>query len=126
MTKVILLVIFGLSVTYYFPDSRQMLMDAGGPLMQPVVRWSARNEMASLGRTVIEHEATTGEIPTRRNWQTWLDWRFQVDEARQDPWGSLYQMRAWSDSIAIISYGPDRERNTEDDFQVITPRERRR
>ena len=126
MGRLFLLVVFGLVTTYYFPDSRQMLTDAVEPIVQPVVRWATRDEMATLGRAVVEHEATTGEIPSRRSWQPWLDWRVPTDASRRDPWGTTYQLRAWADSVAIISYGPDRVRNTEDDFQVVTPRERRR
>jgi hypothetical protein len=40
----------------------------------------------------------------------------------QDPWASTYQLEASRDSVWILSYGPDRTRNTDDDFRVATPR----
>lgn len=126
MTRLILLVLLGIAAAYYFPDSRTMLLDFADPVIQPLVKWSAKDEMKGIGASVVEHEQLTGELPIRNSWRTWLTWRYPADEARTDPWGSMYQIRAWADSVAIISYGPDRERNTDDDFWVVTPRERRR
>ena len=47
-----------------------------------------------------------------------------MDELKRDAWGSTYQLKVWADSVAILSYGPDRTRQTEDDFQVSVPRQR--
>jgi hypothetical protein len=78
----------------------------------------------------VEHEAFAGKLPDRRDWSGWLDWRYPVDDYKDDykmdPWGSRYPLRVWADSVAIISLGPDRTRSTEDDFSVVTPRPRRR
>jgi hypothetical protein len=81
--------------------------------------------MGQVGRNVIEHERLTGQLPDRRNWVGWLDSRYSTDDLRQDPWGTVYQLQVWADSVAIVSYGPDRTRSTDDDFQVVTLRERR-
>ncbi len=126
MTRLVLMVIFGVVVMYYFPDSRTILLDAAEPILVPAVKWSTKEEMAQVGRNVVEHERLTGQLPDRRNWLPWLDYRYSTDDLKVDPWGSTYQLRVWADSVAIISYGPDRTRQTEDDFQVVTPRERRR
>jgi len=53
----------------------------------------------------------------------WLDHRYFSPELRRDPWGSVYQLSVWQDSVGILSYGPDRTRGTEDDFHVPTRRE---
>ena len=81
--------------------------------------------MSQVGENVVAHEQLTGKLPDRRNWSGWLDFRYPVDEMKQDPWGSRYQLRVWADSVAIVSVGPDRMGSTEDDFSVVTPRERR-
>jgi hypothetical protein len=39
-----------------------------------------------------------------------------------DPWGSVYQVEVTADSVAILSFGPDRTRGTDDDFKVARPR----
>ena len=124
MGRLILLIVLGLSATYYFPDSRQMLLDAAEPLMVPVVRWTTKEEMNQIGRDVVAYEQTTGQVPDRRAWLEWLDWRYSLDESKEDAWGTTYELRVWADSVGVLSYGPDRTRNTDDDFVVVTPRER--
>ena len=126
MTRLILLILLGLVSTSYFPDSRQMLLDIAAPIYVPAIRWSAQEEMAQVGRNVIAHELRTGQLPDRSAWLPWLDYRYSSDDLRTDPWGSVYRLRVWSDSIAIVSNGLDLTRDTADDFQVVTPRERMR
>ena len=125
MARLILLMVLGVVAAYYFPDSRQAIENAAGPVLVPIVRWSTRGEISQVGENVVAHEQLTGKLPDRRNWSGWLDFRYPVDEMKQDPWGSRYQLRVWADSVAIVSVGPDRMGSTEDDFSVVTPRERR-
>jgi hypothetical protein len=124
--KLLLLVVLGIVVTYYFPDSRTWLTDISRPLWVPVVKWNTEEEMRQVARDVVAHEALTGKLPDRRAWLDWLDYRYSLDEMKSDAWGSVYQLKVWADSIAVWSYGPDRTRNTEDDFQVAAPRQRHR
>lgn len=126
MSRLLLLIVFGVVAAYYFPDSREVMIRVAQPVLAPAIKWSTKEEMAQVGRNVIEHERLTGQIPDRRSWLGWLDYRYSSDDLRQDPWGSVYQLRVFADSVAIISYGADRTRATEDDFQVVTPRERSR
>lgn len=126
MRKLILLIVLWFVVTYYFPDSRTWLVDISRPLWVPAVKWNIREEMAQVARDVVNHEVTTGKLPDRRAWLDWLEYRYPTGELRQDAWGSTYQLRVWADSVAVWSYGPDRIRGTEDDFQVSHPRQRRR
>lgn len=126
MRKLVLLIVAGVLVTTYLPDSREWLTGVLRPVWAPVVRWNTEQEMAQVGRDVVGHEIQMGRLPDRRTWNDWLDWRYPVDDLKLDAWGSTYQLRVWADSVAIVSWGPDRIRNTEDDFQVSTPRERRR
>jgi len=126
MSRLLLLIMLGVVATYYFPDSRQMLLEFAQPVLVPMVKWSTKEEMGQVGRNVIEHERLTGQLPDRRNWLGWLDYRYSSDDLKQDPWGTTYQLQVWSDSVAIVSFGPDRTRRTDDDFQVVTPRERQR
>jgi hypothetical protein len=124
--KLILLIILWFVVTYYFPDSRTWLVQVSRPVWVPVVKWNTKEEMKQVARDVVSHEVSTGKLPDRRSWLDWLDYRYPMDELKLDAWGSTYQLKVWADSVAIWSYGPDRTRATEDDFQVSRPRERRR
>lgn len=126
MRRLVLLIVLWLAVMYYFPDTRRWLTSVTRPVWAPIEVWTTRDEMKQVGRDVVDHETRMGRLPDRRNWSDWLDWRYPVDELKTDAWGSPYQLRVWADSVAIVSYGPDRTRNTEDDFQVSTPRGPRR
>lgn len=126
MRKLVLLIVLWFVVTYYFPDSRLMVKQWTRPLWVPVVEWNAKQEMQQVGRDVVDQEVKTGKLPDQRGWLQWLDYRYAMDEMKQDPWGSTYQLKVWADSIAIVSYGPDRTRNTADDFHVTVPRLRNR
>jgi hypothetical protein len=112
------------AVTLYFPDSRQWLLGIVRPVWSPVVRWNAKEEMKQVGKDLVANEALTGKLPEGRGWLEWLDYRYATDETKQDPWGSTYQLRVWADSVAVISYGPDRTAGTDDDLQVSQPRQR--
>jgi len=124
VARLVLMVVLGLVAAFYFPDSRAVMMDIAEPVIVPVERWSTSAEMRQVGENVLEHERLTGKLPDRRTWLGWLDYRYSSDDLRQDPWGSMYQLRVWADSVAIVSWGPDAMSSTEDDFQVVVPRER--
>lgn len=124
--KLILLVVLWVVVTYYLPDSRIWVTEVTRPIWVPMVKWNQREEMRQVANDVVNHEVLTGKLPERREWLKWLDYRYPSDQLRKDAWGSFYQLRVWSDSIAVWSHGPDRTRNTEDDFQVAVPRQRQR
>ena len=126
MGRLILLIVLGISAVYYFPDSRQMLLEASEPIMVPIVRWTTKEEMSQLGRDVVAYEQTTGQLPDRRGWLDWLEWRYTLEDSKQDAWDTVYELKVWADSVGVMSYGPDRTRNTDDDFTVVTLRERRR
>ena len=126
MTRLALLILLGLVASYYFPDSRAMLVEASEPLWVPVVKWDVREEMKQVGRDVARYETHTGRLPERRRWIEWLRYRYAALELTRDAGNTTYELRVWSDSVGFLSYGPDRTKNTDDDFIVTTPRERRR
>ncbi len=123
MSRLVLLIILALLTWYYFPETRAMLFDVAEPIVLPITRWSTREEMTQVGRNVVEHERLTGRLPAGGAWLEWLEYRYAAEEARTDPWGSTYQLTISTDSVWILSYGPDRTRATQDDFQVVTPRD---
>jgi hypothetical protein len=117
-----LLIVLALVTWSYFPETRAILLDVAEPVVVPVQRWSTEEEMAQVGRNVVEHERLTGEMPAGTEWLDWLDYRYLSDDIKRDPWGSVYQLEVTLDSVAILSFGADRIRGTEDDFRVLTPR----
>ena len=123
MSQLSLMIVLGLVSSYYFPDSRQAVLDVAAPVLEPAVRWHTRGEMAQVVGDVIVHENRTGELPEGGGWLPWLDHRYMYDDLWTDPWDSVYRLRVWRDSIAIVSNGLDRTQDTEDDFQVVAQRE---
>lgn len=122
MTRLFLLCVLGLATWLYFPETRAMLLDAAGPIVLPLARWSTEEEMAQVARNAVDQERLTGELPLGPAWLGWLEDRYAEPEVTQDPWGTTYQIHASKDSVWVISYGPDRTRDTPDDFGVSTPR----
>jgi hypothetical protein len=98
-------------------------MDAAEPIVLPVLQWSTEEEMSTVGRNAVDHERLTGALPAGSAWLDWLEYRYVSDEARTDPWGSIYQLEVSKDTVWTLSNGPDRTRGTEDDFRIATPRD---
>jgi Type II secretion system (T2SS), protein G len=121
MGKLTLIMLFGMGAALYFPDSRQAIMDKAMPVLVPVLEWSAKGEMDKIARSVQLQDRLQRRVPSRRAWLPYLEENFSAD-AGLDPWGSLYQFAAWRDSFAIISYGADRERGTDDDISKVLAR----
>jgi hypothetical protein len=122
MTRLVLLILLALATWSYFPETRAMLFRAVEPVVLPVVKWGTQDEMSQVARNAVDHERLTGQLPVGGAWLDWLDYRYLAREARVDPWGSTYQVAASADSVWVISLGPDRIRDTEDDFSVAAPR----
>lgn len=121
VTRLVLLIIMGFAAALYFPDSRQMIIDRVGPHVEPVLIWSAEREIERVSEVVRREARETYELPRTRDWNAWLTAHFTAD-ATTDPWGTLYAYRAWADSFAILSEGPDGELGTEDDLRFSAHR----
>lgn len=122
MIRLFVLTLVLIAAWLYFPETRSILFDVAEPVVLPIMRWSTEDEMAQLGRNVVEHERLTGEVPSTSEWLGWLDYRYEDDVMKWDPWDSVYQLELSDDSVTILSFGPDRTRGTDDDFRVSTPR----
>ena len=122
MTKLLLLCVLALVTWYYFPETRAILLDVAEPVVVPLARWGTEEEMAQVARNVVDQERLTGALPKGGAWLEWLESRYAAPEMAEDPWGSIYALEASEDSVWVLSYGPDRTRNTPDDFRVSTPR----
>ncbi len=118
MGKLVLLIIFGLVVAFYFPNSRQMMFDKSKPVLAPFYRWQTRHEMEGVVRGLRDHERDNfGRLPGRREWAGWLEDNYFGDLGR-DAWGQAYFYRTRRDSFYITSSGPDLVYQTEDDVTL--------
>lgn len=124
MTRIVLLIIFGLVAAYYFPDSRRVMVDTARPLWVPVQKWNTKQEMRQVAGDLVQEERETGQLPDREHWKSWLEYRYSLPDSWEDAWGSMYDLKVWPDSIGIVSHGPDRKPDTDDDFMVVEARHR--
>ena len=118
MGKLILLIIIGLGVGMYFPDSRTVLMDKGAPVLRPMLIWNTQREIEKIVLEVQQNEQIELRLPSRREWIKWVGEHFSEDGSR-DAWGNFYQYEIQEDSFAVSSFGPDLLRKTEDDIRDV-------
>jgi hypothetical protein len=118
MGKLILLVILGLGVALYFPDSRAVIFEKGEPVLRPIFTWNAQREMEELATGIQTMENVERRVPGRGEWVKWLEEHYTSDASR-DPWGTLYGYEVKDDSFAILSFGPDRTMKTADDIRDV-------
>ena len=121
MGRVFLMIILGVSAAFYFPDSRQAIVDRAMPVLTPLLTRAANNEMRQISDELLNYDQIGRTLPTRRGWLRWLEDNYPGENSI-DPWGNVYQFYSWSDSLALISYGPDKERGTEDDVRLVRVR----
>jgi hypothetical protein len=124
MTRLLLLLLLAVLTWAYFPETRALLLETAEPIAAPIARWSTEEEMAQVARNVVDQERLTGRLPSGSAWLEWLRQRYASPDAATDPWGSTYQLDVSKDSVWVLSFGPDRTRDTEDDFRVVAPRNR--
>ncbi len=118
MSRVVLMIILGVSAALYFPDSRQAIIDRAMPVLTPILTRAANSEMRRISDELLTYDQGGRELPSRRLWLKWLNDNYP-GELSLDPWGKVYQYYPWADSLALISYGPDKERGTEDDVRLV-------
>ena len=121
MSRLFLMIVLGISAAVYFPDSRQAIIDRAMPVLTPLLTRGANNEMGSIAGKLLDYDQIGRPLPNRRQWLRWLEDNFP-GESSVDPWGNVYQFYLWADSFAIFSYGPDKERGTEDDVRFVQVR----
>ncbi len=107
MRRLVLLVVLGIVVSQYFPESKAALYDLLQPVIVPVQRWQTQSEMRDVAVEVQVHERENyGQIPDSRGWPSWLE-RKLGDDGGADPWGTTYHLYVRRDSFHIVSFGPD-------------------
>ena len=112
------MIILGISAALYFPDSRQAIVNKAMPVLTPILTRAANKEMRRITDELLDYDRGGRELPSRRLWLKWLNDNYP-GELSVDPWGNAYQYYPWADSLALISYGPDKERGTEDDIRLV-------
>lgn len=122
MGRIILLAILALVASLAIPATRPVVLEQAAPLLYPLHKWQTTGEMEEISRDIASYERTYYKLPVARaSFPKWLERNF-VPETAQDTWGTGYELRVWPDSFAILSAGPDRTIETEDDLRHLTLR----
>ena len=126
MFKVVFLLLVLLGASLYFPQTRPVVLEYLGPVMNPVLTWQTKGEMGRLTRELQTVTREGGDLPSPgASFQAWITRNF-LGRAQSDAWGSDYTLRVWEDSVGVVSNGPDLEIDTDDDIVLSAVRQRRR
>lgn len=118
MGRLILLIILGLAVAMYFPDSRAMLAETAQPVLTPMFRWQTASATEKVVRELKTYEQEHyNQLPDRRQWPEWLEDRYG-EAGALDAWGSRFHLQTTRDSFYVVSFGPDQIFGTEDDIKA--------
>lgn len=116
MGKIILILLVLLGAALYFPQTRPVVVEFLGPVINPVLTWQTKGEMNRLGRELQTQNREGGNLPAPGvEFQNWMNRNF-LGGAMEDAWGVEYSLRVWRDSVNIVSNGPDMEVGTADDI----------
>ena len=117
MTRLVLLIALGIVAAFYFPDSRQMIINRSGPVVNPLFRWQTAGKIDQIIRDLRSYESENyNRLPDRREWGDWLE-QNHAGPGGLDGWGTRYHFMTQRDSFYVVSYGPDRVYGTEDDVR---------
>jgi hypothetical protein len=130
LARVVLLLLILLGAAAYFPQTRPVVQEYIGPILNPVLTWQTNGEMARIKRELESLNRQGSDLPTPGpSFQAWMVRNF-MGGAKTDAWGGNYTLTFWRDSLGIVSNGPDREVGTPDDliqsFKIPTDSRRRR
>jgi len=124
MTRLVLLVLFGIVSMAYFPESREILVETAEPVITPALRWHTNHEMERVARELrLYQQENMGELPEARHFSYWLTRTLSFGGAT-DPWGGEYVLYRSRNGFAVVSFGPDGLPETEDDLRMEVTRDR--
>jgi hypothetical protein len=113
--KFVLMVVLVLGAALYFPQTRPTVLAILRPVLNPVLVWQTKSEMGQIIRELQAMDREGRQLPQPgQEFQAWMERNFQGGSL-QDSWGSPYALRLWTDSLAVVSLGPDLEIHTADD-----------
>jgi hypothetical protein len=119
MTRVVLLLFFGLAAALYFPESRAVIVEKARPALDPAYRWQSLHEMEMIADELSIYERDNyGSMPPYRTFTGWIEENFTAGAA-EDSWGSPYVLFEEGESFSVISWGPDKTPRTADDLRVL-------
>lgn len=127
MTKLLLLLLVGLGVALYVPESRAWLFEKSRPVVNPMLRTATLSEMDKIVGDLHTHaRENLGQYPGTRDFAAWLEANYSGGGTR-DSWDTPYELEDLRRErrMQVRSWGPDRLRATDDDILIQFQREGR-
>jgi hypothetical protein len=89
----------------------------GDKLSNPMRKYSARAQIASIIRGLHAARTQGRELPDARTFVRWLRANPPSENKELDPWGRSYSLRHQNDQYTISSAGPDGVPDNADDIK---------
>lgn len=127
MSKLLLLLLVAFAAALYFPESRAWVFERAQPVVNPILRTATISEMESIVGDLHTHaRENLGRYPDIRQFGAWIDDQSSGGGSR-DSWETPYELEDLrrDGRMQIRSWGPDRQRATDDDILVEFQREGR-
>lgn len=119
--RIVVMLAIALAIGLVFPTSRAVIIEYSAPVINPYLRMSTEAEMQDVADELKMYQRENFEqLPSERQFPAWLASRFTGDGSL-DGWGNTYEYRLTRDEMLLVSWGPDGERNTDDDIVVTRP-----
>lgn len=93
------------------------------PFLDPVLRWSARDELRALARDLQKRQASLQPLPHPNRFRDHIRQNLFSGRDGLDPWGNEYYLVITLDSIIVGSPGPDGVRDPDSDLRIAWPRD---
>lgn len=129
MGRLFVLALIALGAALYFPNTRATVIERLDPIIQPALGplrvGSTKEELRQIANDLQGYERLYDKVPSNPDaFRQWLYSQYAAPSNYVDSWGTEFYFKIWPDSFGVVSAGPDRVPNTEDDLTVARPRSR--
>lgn len=119
--RIFIILVIALGVGLWFPESRAVILDYASPVVNPYLQMATEGEMQDIADELKEYQRENfEELPSERDFDEWLEPRF-TGNGGVDGWGNPYEYRLERTRLVLVSWGPDGQRDTDDDIYVDRP-----
>lgn len=116
MGRIFLVLLMAFVVALLFEDSRSVIKEQASPLFRPLHGWITKQEMARITTDLETWDEVGRPFPNPREFQWWLNNRYQTDVNQRDAWENEYWLVGSGRVFSVHSAGPDGVRYTDDDL----------
>ncbi|HKJ91612.1 MAG TPA: hypothetical protein VJ957_00525 [Longimicrobiales bacterium] len=94
------------------------------PFIAPLQKQHASSEVLEIMGALKEDVLHDRGVPRTSDFVSWINKHNLTDHQGVDPWGKPYELLQASDTLYVVSLGPDTTLNTPDDIRAGFPHRR--